>query len=61
MMWWTKLNSIAIPLVLNANSAYQGRGGGGKKKKKNVVDHFRLSRAESRNMLNTSVFTQWVF
>ena len=35
--------------------------GGGKKKKKNVVDHFRLSRAETRNMLNTSVFTQWVF
>lgn len=36
-------------------------GAGAKEKKKNVVDHFRLSRAESRNMLKTSAFTQWFF
>ena len=40
-------------------SVYQGAGGGAvRKKKKNVVDHFRLTRAESRNMLKTSIFTQ---
>ena len=36
-------------------------GAGAKEKKKNVVGHFRLSRAESRNMLKTSAFTQWFF